>query len=298
MNGAEVKEYLSTHKTRQIRGGKSGAEVWEIEGGYVLKHVRRETLPQPEVFACYRNEAYFYRFFGQAAERRLPCLPEVLEVQVSRDEIVILMKKYGELSREGTDTELLRKIMRALAQIHSQEIPDFLRRERNRPGYLDRERTGDCLEGWRSVLSEHPGVFDERILLETAAKINDIIEWHHGEKQVLCHGDFHWDNLLAGEQGNIVVCDWQGVNAGGASGDISFFVSRLGADGISVEAEQAAELYSQERFLITGDRISREEMIRHMKAANVITTFQFWHEYLHGSSCERVRGIYEKMRLE
>ena len=43
-------------------------------------------------------------------------------------------------------------------------------------------------------------------------------------KKVLIHGDFHWDNLLE-DAGNILICDWQGVGIGGASGDISFFLA-------------------------------------------------------------------------
>lgn len=296
MHGINVKEYLATHENREIRSGKSGAEVWEVEGRFVLKYVRRTKLPEPEVFELYRNEANFYQFFGQNCHKgMLPCLPEVLEVQASKDEILILMKKYQKLSRDEVSEELLRKIMEALAAVHTQEIPVFLRREKKQPGYLEEDRIEGCIAGWRSVLAEHPGAFDEGILRETAAKINEIIGWHHGEQQVLSHGDFHWDNLLLGENGNIIVCDWQGVNAGGASGDISFFLSRLGADGITIELERAVELYCQERFRLTGETISQDDMIRHMNAANVITSFQFWHEYLHGSSCERVRGIYEKM---
>lgn len=299
MHGINVKEYLATHENREIRSGKSGAEVWEVEGRFVLKYVQRTRLPEPEVFEFYRNEANFYQFFGQNCHKgMLPCLPEVLEVQASKDEILILMKKYQELSRDEVSEELLRKIMEALAAVHTQEIPAFLRREKKQPGYLEEDRIEGCIAGWRSVLAEHPGVFDEGILRETAAKINELIGWHHGEQQVLSHGDFHWDNLLLGENGNIIVCDWQGVNAGGASGDISFFLSRLGADGISIEPERAVELYCQERLRLTGETISQDDMIRHMCAANVITSFQFWHEYLHGSPCERVRGIYEKMWME
>ena len=134
-------------------------------------------------------------------------------------------------------------------------------------------------------------------MTETAAKINEIIGWHHGEVQVLSHGDFHWDNLLLGESGDIMICDWQGVNAGGASGDISFFLSRLGADGIIVELVKVVELYCHERFRLTGKKISRDDLIRHMNAADIITSFRFWHQYLHGSTSERVRDIYEKMSL-
>ncbi len=76
---------------------------------------------------------------------------------------------------------------------------------------------------------------------------------------------------------------------------MSFFLSRLGADGVEIAPERAVKLYCQERRELTGELISSQELLRHMRAANVITSFQFWHEYLHGSSCERVRGIYEKM---
>lgn len=46
---------------------------------------------------------------------------------------------------------------------------------------------------------------------------------------------------------------------------------------------------------LTGDAVSADELERHMKAANVITSFRFWHHYLHGNDTERVRGIYDKM---
>lgn len=283
---------------RQIRNGKSGAEVWEIEGRFILKCVRSENLPDPAVYTLYQNEAYFYQFFNKEhSEKMLPCLPEVLEIRVSQEEIRILMKKYWELSRERIDEALLQKIMRALAQVHTRTIPDFLKREQKQPGYLKRDQIENCVDGWRSVLAEHPGAFDEGILTETAARINEIIGWHHGEERVLNHGDFHWDNLLQRENGDIVICDWQGVNAGGASGDISFFLSRLGADGFALEPQQAVELYCHERFQLTGETISQEDLLKHMNAANTITSFQFWHEYLHGSDCGRVRDIYEKMAI-
>lgn len=47
--------------------------------------------------------------------------------------------------------------------------------------------------------------FDEKLLIATADRINEVIDWHHREEQVLSHGDFHWDNLLRGENGNIVI---------------------------------------------------------------------------------------------
>lgn len=89
----------------------------------------------------------------------MSCLPEVAEIQVSDSEILILMKKYQGLSKDSINRELLRKIMRALAVIHTQEIPAFfLRKERKQPGYLGEEQIEGCLAGWRSVPAEHPGI--------------------------------------------------------------------------------------------------------------------------------------------
>ena len=34
---------------------------------------------------------------------------------------------------------------------------------------------------------------------------------------------------------------------------------------------------------------------KHIKAANVIATFRYWHMYLHGNDTERVRDIYDRM---
>ena len=299
MHITNIEEYLATHEHQQIRSGKSGAEVWETEGRYVLKRVQKKKLPDPGVFSLYQNEAFFYQFYRHNSHKEmLPCLPEVLDVQVSNHEILILMKKYQELSGDKAGEELLQKIMRVLATIHTQNIPDFLRQEQKEPEYFEKAQIESCLDGWRSVLAEHPGKFDERILAEAAAKINDIICWHHTEERVLSHGDFHWDNLLKKENGDVVVCDWQGVGTGGASGDISFFLSRLGADGINPEKEKVIKLYCSERFLLSGKNISPKELQKHMCAANLIVSFQFWHEYLHGSTCERVRGIYEKMVMD
>ena len=111
----------------------------------------------------------------------------------------------------------------------------------------------------------------------------------------MSHGDFHWDNFLADDAGNLLVCDWQGVCVGGESDDISFFMSRSGADGISIDEQLFLDAYSGAVRDLTGRRVNAEEIRRHMAAANIITTFAFWHMYLHGNDAERVKGIYGKM---
>ena len=286
-----VNEYLSGHNVTEIKVGQSGADVYEIDGKYVLKHVVRQKLNE-EQFITYTREVLFYR---NQMTRQRTYLPKVLEAETSENEISILMEKYDRPKRQAINAKLIRKITKALAALHTEEIPPFLCRNREKAEPLSQQMIVESLCGWKSVLAEHPDSFHENQLEEIASKINDLIAWHDSEDRVLIHGDFHWDNLLEDGNGNILLCDWQGVNLGGASGDLSFFLSRLGGDGIRLDAEGFLDSYVNAIRELSGKQINPQDITLHMNAANVITSFVFWHEYLHGSSEERVRDIYGKM---
>lgn len=275
----------------EIKAGQSGANVYEIDGKYVLKHTVRERLKE-ELFITYTREVLFYR---DQMTRQRAYLPEVLRAETSENEILILMKKYCRPERSAINAELIQKITTSLAALHTDAPPSFLRRDREKAESLSDRMITECLCGWKNVLAEHPGSFRESQLNEIAGKINHLIAWHDTEDRVPVHGDFHWDNLLQDENGNILLCDWQGVDLGGASGDLSFFLSRLGGDGIHIDAAAFLDHYVDAVRKISGKQIRRQDIIRHMNAANVITSFLFWHQYLHGNSEERVGDIYSKM---
>lgn len=160
---------------------------------------------------------------------------------------------------------------------------------------LTKERIDYCLGGWKRVLREHPNAFDDTFLDIIACDLNSIIEWHDNEVKLLSHGDFHWENLLMDEDDKFLICDWQGICINGESSDISFFMSRLGADGIDINEQLFLEAYSHAINELTGRIINVEDILRHIAASNIITSFIFWHEFLHGNDEERVKGIYDKM---
>ena len=286
-----VNEYLNGHNVMEIKVGKSGADVYEIDRKYVLKYVFREKLKE-ELFDTYTREALFYQ--NQMTRQRI-YLPKVLRAETSENEILIFMKKYCCPQRHTINAELIQKITKSLAALHTDAPPSFMCKEQQKAEPLSDQKITECLRGWKSVLAEHSGSFYENQLEEIANKINHLIAWHNSEERVLIHGDFHWDNLLEDENGNILLCDWQDVNLSGASGDLSFFLSRLGGDGIRIDAAVFIDYYVNEVWKLSGKQIQRQDIIRHMNAANVITSFLFWHHYLHGVSEEQVRDIYSKM---
>lgn len=291
MNIDSAKAYLKKNEKKLIAGGKSGAQVYDIGGEYVLKQIYRAELGNDELYEAYQKEAQWYASGGADLE----CLPEVFDLRSTGDEISILMKQYHALSRQNINTELLEKIMRTLAAVHASEIPSFIKQKQHAPQPLSEEQIRFSVEDWRKVLDEHPGAFDRAPLERIAKEINRIISWHGAEGTVLSHGDFHWDNLLMDKQGRIIICDWQGVEAGAASGDLSFFFGRLRGDGIQIKEQEAVEAYGREIRRLSGKSVTWEEICGHIRAANVITSFTCWHDYLHESDEGRVRKIFGQM---
>lgn len=290
-----IHDFLSGHNTLQIRVGQSGADVYEIDGEYVLKYGARHSLGD-SLFEKYARETQFYRMADKRGYlHKRGYLPKVYKAEVSTQEFMILMKKYHRLERNALSEEVIRKIAKTLALLHTDEIPSFLLQNNEKTKTLTRQEIQDCLSGWKSVLAEHPGLFEKSAVEQIADKINSLIVWHDLEKKVLVHGDCHWDNFLEDNTGNLLLCDWQNVNVGGASGDIGFLASRLGADGIQLDMTYFLDSYVTEVRELTGKHLQKQDIVRHIAAANVITSFVFWHEYLHNSLEKRVCEIYDKM---
>ncbi len=286
-----LKEYLSKHNAVEVKVGQSGADVYEIDGKYILKHVVRQKLTD-ELFNTYTHEALFYQ---EQAPHKKAYLPEVLESNISQNEIILLIKKYNRLERSAINAELIEKVANVLATLHTDDLPSFIDKNKKEAEPLSAQKIAESVSGWKSVLAEHPGVFDASQVENIAGKINELILWNNFEECVLVHGDCHWDNFLEDETGNILLCDWQSVNFGGASGDLSFFISRLCGDGVQLHAATLLDSYVKAIWELSGKRIKQQDISNHMNASNVITSFAFWHQYLHGTSEARVREIYGKM---
>lgn len=282
---------IRAHLLRKNPVGKSGAAVYELDNGWVAKHVRRSELPAPSLWETYLREAQFYGCFS---EEGLPFLPQVGFCSYSEDEIQIILKKYRPLPKGRLDNALLEKVLAALAQVHRLPVPEFLQQPDAGPVWLEPETIAGCLHGWQEVLAEHEGMLPSDSLHEAAESINAINQRLHSARRWLCHGDFHLENLLTDENGEILICDWQGVRLGHAAGDLSFFLSRLSADGCDIPREQAVQAYC--RFAGTG--LTPEEILVQMALASLSTSFLFWHQYLHGCPAGRVRDIFGKMAAD
>ena len=127
---------------------------------------------------------------------------------------------------------------------------------------------------------------DELKIANIGSAISSVTAVANGvfsEGKTLVHGDFHWEKLLADEAGKVVVCDWQGVKWDVPSGDVSFFLSRLGADGVNLDPEVFLTAYAEARERRSGEKMDVDQLRKHMAAANVITTFRYWHFFLQGS---------------
>jgi aminoglycoside phosphotransferase (APT) family kinase protein len=287
-----IDDYLRERKAEKIDIGVSGADVYDVDGEYILKHVKRTRLRNRELFSSYKKEAHFYRLVDR---EEFNCLPEVISITETDDEILLLMKKYRMVQHGDVNRTVLSRIMDAAAMVHHHQTPGFLLEDRPGPKLLTDEQILHCIDGWNSVLREHRGVFDEKPLDKIAAGITSIILWHTSGEAVLTHGDFHLNNLLFDDEGNIVICDWQCVSVGDPSNDLGFFLSRFNSDGFNINEWTLINLYSNAVYKLSGKTPDGDAVYGHMAANTLITSFLYWHEYLHGASEERVRKVYDKM---
>lgn len=281
-------KYIDEHMTEQITIGKSGASVYELDHIYIAKHIRRSLMQSGADWDSYRRESQFYSSY---TSEKFPFLPRVYHCHQTDDEIQLIMEKYCPVNRYNLDDAVLEKVFDVLAQIHNMPVPEFLPKMDTGALWLEKDEINQYLSGWCDVIREHGDVFSESDLIKIGENINTINKQAYTPKKMCCHGDFHFDNLLVDDEGKIIVCDWQNVNSGHVSGDISFFLSRLSADGLEISKEKAIQMYC--RFS-TAD-ITHDEISMQMSLANLNTSFIHWHNYLRGCSIERVRGIWDKM---
>ena len=286
-----VNDFLDGNLVKRLNIGKGGADVYEINETYILKHATRQNLSS-EAFDSYLKEAEFYKFMSDKGSKYIP---KVLELIIDDDELIILMMKYDNLRKDFLNEEVIHKIAGRLAEIHLESVPDFIKCRKTAESELSDEKIIECTNGWITVLNEHPGCFDSILVGKITDKINQIIEWHKSDNNTLIHGDYHLDNLLIDSHDNILICDWQGVKVGEPSSDLSFFVSRLNADGLDIDQDFFLQSYVNSFQKLSCEEISIENISKHISAANVITSFIFWHQFLHKNSVDRVSDIFNKM---
>lgn len=285
----DFEAYIQTHLLRKLTAGKSGAEVFLLDDQRVAKRVRRSALKEDHLWHSYLKEARFYTCFSS---KEYSFLPEVFYCWYSDEEIRLVMKEYRLPDRYCFDDCMLERIMTVLAQIHNLPVPDFLIRENEeQPFQIDDAQRERCMQGWQAVINEHGSTFSKADLQRVAETINAVNQKCHTSKRCCCHGDFHFDNLLEDDDGKLIVCDWQGVGVGQPSGDISFFLSRLHADGVNVSRDKAIRVYCES----SNGGVTEQEIDLQMRLANLNTSFLFWYSYLHGSAEERVAGIFKRM---
>ena len=281
-----------------LNGGMSGAVLHRVEmeqGGekktFVLKWAARGTVP-PEVFGSFRREAAFYRLAG---EQGRAFLPEIAYQAETDEGLLLAMKAYAPLTPSDWNPDTLEKAAVLLAEIHALS-PSLAERAGWEPGIGEPSEEGIACaaEDWRSVLTEHGGRFDPSLIVMVARAIPAVSRFLCRPPLCLCHGDFHWGNLL--KDGDILrVCDWQGVSVGKGGGDISFFFSRAAADGKAADQTAFLTRYTTELTRRTGRTGRVEELLKEQAAAVLQVNFLCWAGYLHGAEASRVETVYREM---
>lgn len=286
-----IAQYLQIHHAMSVAAGKSGAEVFYLDNGTTAKYARRDAISRDIWDSCIREA----RFYESISHLDLSFLPKIMYLEITDEELLIVMHQYTPLTVDRLTPQMLSQILGALASLHRETPPEFLLSEYQPiPPHIDSATAAACAEGWASVLAEHGQEFsaDAAFPILAAGQFNRINERHTLKKTVLCHGDFHMGNILLDDADNPIFCDFQSCGIGDGCGDLSFFISRLSADGVQISSDSIIESYS------THSGLSVDEIKKRMALSNFNTSFLFWHQYLHGSDTVRVHTIFDAMKSD
>ena len=286
----DVAVFLQRYSRRKIKEGKSGADVWTVGDDMILKYAHRKTGIHAEVWRTYQNEARMYLWFR---DHEISLVPDVLYEKITSEEVILLLRRYRALDR-GKASLMLPDILRVLAELHSLPIPDFLGKPAQNRLILSQAQIDACLDGWRSVFSEHKGRFCITDIKFVAGCFNMLQKRFTPTELRLVHGDFHCGNLLLDENNMLRVCDWQNAHVDTPAVDLAFFLSRLSADGVFLDTERLIAGYCAAAREM-GMSIDAESVRCDITLSSLHTAFVFWYQYLQGSPTERVESIFEKM---
>lgn len=280
---SDFASYCLRHALRRITVGQGGAQVYELDGGRIAKHVRRDQVPE-ESWLSYRRESRFY-----ARGIKADFLPEVLFHECREDELLLILRQYQPVPKDMIlDRTFLSRVMETLSRIHA--LPPMEDAQTPPAFHLSAEDAQRCRLSWLEVIAPHREAFCAGVVEDIARQINAVNAQLHQPVPCLCHGDFHIENLLLDENGGIRVCDWQACRTGDATEDISFLLSRLAADGYPLELSTALELYCAH-----AGRTDQARMENQMRLANLNTSFLHWHYFLRGAQEGRIRSVFEPM---
>lgn len=282
------KKYIDSHKINEKRNDK-GSVFFELDDGRIVKYIHRSKVNDIRIWEGYLKEAQFYDNFKSCD---YSFVPEVYELNVSEDEIIIVMKKYIAIKETDLCDEIVESIIKNLVLLHSIQIPSFLNIVLPTPLKYDDGAKNYCYMGWMDVLSQFENPIDNSELKTVVVLINNLNRKATSPKMSLSHGSFHLENIMQDENGNIVFVDWKWISASHPAGDLSSLIKRL--EDVSYPIIRFVEKYSDLSDTFD-EKISFEELDDQIRLINLNDSLMFGHEYLHGEDREYVKKIYYRM---
>lgn len=297
---SNIDQFLAKTQHSLINDGMSGAEIYSIGDRQILKRAQKSKIKGEGLYETFIKEARFYHYAMKHHIEFVPKVDTFFETDIN-NEIGILMNKYHPIKISEIQSKI-ENIFSTLVQLHSltPPSPDELSLPKCNIVNINSSDLKNYSEGWNSVLNEHPDITwhnlpSGTVIEKISATINEINSKFFNQKLTLIHGDFHLCNCLCDDDGNVIFCDWQNVSLGDPSSDLSFFLSRLNADGYVFTEDEIISLYLKNLPSDVNRNSKKNEILNSMHLAEMNTSFMFWHEYLHNSSKERVSRVFNKM---
>ena len=285
----ENKVFHNVDHVEKVNVGSGGAQLFMINDSgneYILK------TSSPNIDPSLLKEYKFY-----AIKNSFHFIPEIIHTENHLDYgVIIVMKKYKTIKHEEWDYNLQLRAIDLCAKLNSMNKDKFtdLGIELNlvtlNGGFLK-----NSYDDWKYIVNKHNGDFDMEIVNDIYKNLDIVCPILNNGYQYICHGDFHPENILFDNDGNLIICDWQNIKIGKGIGDISFFIDRAIGFGINVNTDKLIEYYCMCLSKYTNSVIEKDILLKEKSAAALLSIFSFWAYYLKESDKERIFSFYDEM---
>jgi len=287
----EKSVFVNPEIIEEICIGASGAElavVVDKRKEYVLK----VAAPNGRHIEGYTKE---YSFYQLNRSLRFSFTPEVVYMEDHLEHgIILVMQCYKPISISEWSKELQFRAVDLCAMLNSVHPDKISSIAHFVPTKIDSDFAANSYKLWKTVLSQHESIFDERILGEIYKNIDIVCPILNEEPYYTCHGDFHPENILL-DEGKLIICDWQNIGIGKSIGDISFFISRGTNLGVNIDSDELLDYYCEKLSEYKSVKIKKSNLLKERYASNVLNTLLFWAYHLNNCSREKVALHFNEM---
>jgi len=278
-----------------IYAGISGARIQQLNtdrGPLILKSTfRGDFEDRPGLYDSFLREYDFYMLENKVPVR----IPHCLYGSKNQEGCHLVFEAYRPVDGSAWTPALLDQALDLLADLHTLDREAYRGLDlEDQVLVLEEGALEEAYQAWMDLIKSRDLDLNRQTIRDISLSMDGVVALLNAGDKVLCHGDFHRENLLQDDQG-LYLCDWQQYKLGLGGEDVAFFLSRGQAEGLDIDQTWFIKTYVDHMRTRGHKTISSNQVRQVIEAKSLYLSFMEWPYYLGQADPSDIRAIYDKM---